>query len=103
MSHALATVLDGGRKAASNVTSACLASSRRARSEKGALKSGALTGWVGIPNSEFCSLLPCAPWMVTPSPARFKCDGATSTLLATSTTPSLRATSKWGAGVAPGG
>jgi len=34
MSHALATVLHRGRKAASNVISACLASSWRARCEK---------------------------------------------------------------------
>ena len=33
MSHALATVLHRGRKAASNVMSACLASSREARAE----------------------------------------------------------------------
>jgi len=34
MSHALATVLHRGRKAASNIMSACLASSREARWEK---------------------------------------------------------------------
>jgi hypothetical protein len=33
MSHALATVLHRGRKAASNVMTACLASSREARRE----------------------------------------------------------------------
>ena len=33
MSHALATVLHRGRKAASNVMAACLASSREARVE----------------------------------------------------------------------
>jgi len=38
MSHALATVLHRGRKAASNVMAACLASSRGARWENGAPK-----------------------------------------------------------------
>jgi len=40
MSHALATVLHRGRKAASNVMSACLASSRVALREKGRMESG---------------------------------------------------------------
>ncbi len=35
MSHALATVLHRGRKAASNLMAACLASSREARAETG--------------------------------------------------------------------
>jgi hypothetical protein len=40
MSHALATVLHRGRKAASNVMAACLASSREARWETGPVESG---------------------------------------------------------------
>jgi len=47
MSHALATVLHRGRKAASNVTSACLASSRGARPENDASKRGVPAGSVG--------------------------------------------------------
>jgi len=39
MSHALATVLHRGRKAASNVMAACLAPSREARWGKAILKS----------------------------------------------------------------
>ena len=38
MSHALATVLHRGRKAASNIMAACLASSREARWETGLLE-----------------------------------------------------------------
>jgi len=38
MSHALATVLHRGRKAASNIMPACLASSREARWEMGLLE-----------------------------------------------------------------
>jgi len=38
MSHALATVLHRGRKAASNIMSACLASSREALRETGRAK-----------------------------------------------------------------
>jgi len=40
MSHALATVLHRGRKAASNIMAACLASSREARWETGRLEVG---------------------------------------------------------------
>jgi len=41
MSHALATVLHRGRKAASNVMAACLASSREARWKRPACGGGA--------------------------------------------------------------
>ena len=40
MSHALATVLHRGRKAASNVMAACLASSREGRWETGRVEAG---------------------------------------------------------------
>ena len=40
MSHALATVLHRGRKAASNIVAACLASSREARTETDILEVG---------------------------------------------------------------
>ena len=50
MSHALATVLHRGLKAATNVHSACLASSRGAQGEKGALRGGAR----GVPKPLTC-------------------------------------------------
>jgi hypothetical protein len=49
MSHALATVLHRGRKAASNVMAACLASSRVAPRQKGACK---LPGSMNHPGTE---------------------------------------------------
>ena len=44
MSHALATVLHGGRKAASNIMSACLASSREARRKERTWKQEGVSG-----------------------------------------------------------
>jgi hypothetical protein len=51
MSHALATVLYRGRKAASNVMAACLASSRGSATGNGSLRIlNPVPGWVGIEN-----------------------------------------------------
>jgi len=70
MSHALATTLHRGRKAASNIMAACLASSREARRETGDVD-------VGMPCPETRHLLsllwrptrhqiPCRPHLVDP-------------------------------------
>ncbi len=62
MSHALATVLHRGRKAASNIMSACLASSREARWETGLLEVRSASTGRGRANSKLKTLLGMDGW-----------------------------------------